>query len=71
MVNDDKLDIFFPEFIDKNGRRYYRSVCLYNGVVYPKCQNNENSLCMTRYFKRPRHLYHKWDGKNAVKCLCG
>ena len=61
-----KLDMFFPKI-----RFLYQPICLYNGIVAPKCLNNKDSLCITKYSTRPRHLYHRWDGKNAIKCLCG
>ncbi len=62
----NKLDIFFPKV-----GKYYRAMCLYNGVIAPECPNNESNLCNTNYTEKPRHLYHRWDSKNAIKCLCG
>lgn len=66
MEEKDKLDVFFPKI-----GNYYRAICLYNGIVAPKCPNNIDSLCSTEFEIRPRELYHEWDGKNAWKCLCG
>lgn len=63
---EDVRDVFFPLI---KGR--YRAACLYNGVVAPKCPNNDHSLCRTELLERPRSLYHDWDGKNAWKCPCG
>lgn len=60
------LDVFFPKI---NG--FYRPICLYNGIVEEKCPNNRNSLCSSKYKELPKHLYHEFDGKNAIKCLCG
>lgn len=48
-----------------------RFKCLYNGIDYPKCPNNEKGLCKIIYLEYPYHLIHKFDGKNNVKCLCG
>ncbi len=62
----DELDVYFPKI-----NEYYRAVCLYNGDKAGKCPNNQNSLCSAKYKERPRELYHQWDGKNAIKCLCG
>ncbi|MFW6173325.1 MAG: hypothetical protein ACOC5T_06225 [Elusimicrobiota bacterium] len=62
----DELDVYFPKIGE-----YYRAICLYNGDKADKCPNNKNSLCVVRYKERPRELYHKFDGKNAIKCLCG
>lgn len=61
-----KLDVFFPKI-----GKYYQAICLYNGVIGDLCPNNDNSLCTTKLTKKPRDLYHKWDGKNVWKCLCG
>jgi len=61
-----ELDVFFPKI-----NFLYQAICLYNGVVAQLCPNNENSLCKTKHGSRPRNLYHKWDGKNAWKCVCG
>jgi hypothetical protein len=68
MSGKDKkyLDKFF---VLKEG--YYRPICLYDGIHYEKCPNNENGLCKTKYQSLPRHLYHDFDGKNAINCLCG
>ena len=65
-MNVNELDVFFPEV-----EGYYRAVCLYNGVVDKECPNNHNSLCSTKYIIRPESMYHPWDGRNAIKCLCG
>ena len=61
-----KLDVFFPKI-----NYTYQAICLYNGVVDELCPNNKNSLCKTKNASRPRYAYHRWDGKNAWKCLCG
>lgn len=66
-IKDKKrLDCFFPKI---NGM--YRTICLYNGYLFPKCPNNENGLCMTNYLTYPYSLIHRFDGKNNIKCLCG
>lgn len=62
----NELGVFFPK-IDG----FYRAICLYNGFVNDKCPNNRNSLCATKYIIKPETLYHLWEGKNAIKCLCG
>lgn len=49
----------------------YRFPCLYNGIDYKKCPNNENGMCMTIYKSFPINLLHEFDGKNFIKCLCG
>ncbi len=49
----------------------YKFFCLYDGVHYPKCFNNDNGLCRTTYLTFPYHLLHPFDGKNYIKCLCG
>lgn len=46
-------------------------LCLYNGVDFPKCFNNENDKCKTDYLSYPYNLIHRFDGKNNIKCLCG
>lgn len=61
-----EVKMFFP-IIDG----YYRVICLYDGHTADKCPNNENHLCKTKYVALPNGLFHKWDGKNAIKCLCG
>ena len=50
-----------------------RPKCLYNGIDNFKCSNNENSLCRTVYLTIESFmlLYHPFDGKNYIKCLCG
>lgn len=48
-----------------------RFKCLYNGIDYPKCLNNDNGLCRTNYNEYPYYLIHRFDGKNNIKCLCG
>lgn len=62
----NRLKVFFPLI---NG--YFRPICLYNGYNFEKCNNNENSLCKTKYKELPIDLFHRFDGKNAIKCLCG
>jgi hypothetical protein len=52
-------------------KRGYRPICLYNGLVADKCPNNLGCTCSQTYPDYPRHLYHDWDGKNVLKCLCG
>ncbi|MBY8983416.1 MAG: hypothetical protein KGD57_10725 [Candidatus Lokiarchaeota archaeon] len=52
-------------------KKGYQFKCLYNGLIYLKCPNNENSLCQTIYKEFPFSLLHKFDGKNIIKCLCG
>lgn len=49
----------------------YRFLCKYDGLNYPKCFNNDNGICKTKYTKFPFHLLHSFDGKNIIKCLCG
>lgn len=66
MVEKKTLDIFFPKVGE-----YFRAVCLNNGMIGPRCPNNDNSLCCIQCFERPRLFYHAWDGKNAWKCPCG
>jgi len=65
-VPKEELDVFFP-FIDGG----YRAVCLNNGIIGPKCRNNQDSICVMICPERPRTLYHAWDGKNCWKCPCG
>lgn len=50
-----------------------KAKCLYDGIHYEKCSNNQNGLCKTVYlsFKAFKLLYHPFDGKNYIKCLCG
>ena len=62
----EEVKMFFP-IIDG----YYRVICLYNGYVDDKCTNNENSLCSAKYVDFPEGLFHHWDGRNCIKCLCG
>lgn len=40
---------------------------------YFDCPNNEIGICKTVYFnlKSFCDLFHEFDGKNYVKCLCG
>lgn len=49
----------------------YRFPCLYNGIHFPKCLNNENGMCKTIYTDFPYNLLHEFDDKNHIKCLCG
>jgi hypothetical protein len=63
----DKRDLFFHRM--ENG--HLRAICLYNGVVAPKCPNNNDSMCRTELFDYPRSKYHEFDGKNVWKCDCG
>ena len=49
----------------------YRFFCLYNGIDFEKCSNNENGMCKTIYYQFPFNLIHNFDGKNCIKCLCG
>jgi hypothetical protein len=50
-----------------------RAKCLYDGVYFEKCPNNENGLCRTIYstIESFMLLFHDFDGKNYIKCLCG
>lgn len=50
-----------------------RAKCLYDGVHYEKCPNNDNGLCRTIYpsIEAFMFLFHEFDGKNYIKCLCG
>ena len=50
-----------------------RAKCLYDGIHHEKCFNNENGLCKTIYLEMDGFfkLYHEFDGKNYIKCLCG
>ena len=50
-----------------------RAKCLYDGKNNPKCSNNENGLCITVYLTLKGFilLFHEFDGKNYIKCLCG
>ncbi len=50
-----------------------KAKCLYDGIHSPKCPNNENGLCRTIYLTLEAFmlLFHKFDGKNYIKCLCG
>ena len=47
--------------------------CLYDGVHYGLCPNNNNGKCKTIYKTMEGFflLFHKFDGKNYIKCLCG
>ena len=49
----------------------YKFFCLYNGVDFEKCPNNNKGMCKTVYTSFPINLLHKFDGKNVIKCLCG
>ena len=51
----------------------FRARCLYDGKHNSKCPNNENGLCRTIYLTLKSFiiLFHKFDGKNYIKCLCG
>jgi hypothetical protein len=49
----------------------YQFPCLYNGVDYEKCPNNNKGMCRTIYYTYPINLLHVFDGKNHIKCLCG
>ena len=48
-------------------------MCKYNGKDYELCPNNEDGVCMTIYptIEAFCFLYHKFDDKNYIKCLCG
>lgn len=50
-----------------------RAKCKYDGIYYEKCPNNENGLCRTIYcsIESFMFLFHEFDGKNYIKCLCG
>ena len=50
-----------------------RAKCRYDGIHYSQCFNNENGLCKTVYstIEGFMFLFHKFDGKNYIKCLCG
>ena len=50
-----------------------RPKCLYDGIHNSKCPNNINGLCMTIYTTLESFmlLFHVFDGKNYIKCLCG
>ena len=50
-----------------------RAKCLYDGIYYEKCPNNENGICKTIYLDLNSFciLFHKFDKRNYIKCLCG
>ena len=50
-----------------------KAKCLYDGIHFEKCLNNDNSICNTVYFTLESFcsLFHEFDGKNYIKCLCG
>ena len=50
-----------------------RPKCLYDGIHNDKCPNNEDGRCRTVYLTLRAFmlLYHEFDGKNYIKCLCG
>jgi len=70
------------EFLQELGEEFYdpswwveesgkiRPVCLYDGVHYLKCSNNDNGLCITELETVPKHLCHYPDANNW-KCPCG
>ena len=47
--------------------------CFYNGIENEQCPNNKNNICRTVYptIESFMSLYHPFDGKNYIKCLCG
>ena len=50
-----------------------RAKCFYDGKHNLKCFNNVNGLCLTIYpdIESFMFLFHEFDGKNYIKCLCG
>ena len=50
-----------------------RAKCFYDGIHFIKCPNNDNGICRTIYpdLKSFILLFHEFDNKNYIKCLCG
>jgi len=50
-----------------------RAKCLYDGKHFKRCSNNNNGICRTIYLTLESFmlLFHDFDGKNYIKCLCG